>query len=96
MDPVEELLTTYNDLNSSTIEELSEAPSALEFMRYVARNRPFVIRGGCSDWKATQRWSASYLRKVLQHEKINVAVTPNGQVPVFSLSFLDLLVNEYR
>ncbi|KAJ2974605.1 hypothetical protein NUW58_g8607 [Xylaria curta] len=38
-----ELLTTYNELNSSRIEELNEEPSPLEFMRYVARNIP--LRG---------------------------------------------------
>ncbi|KAK6594728.1 phospholipase a2 [Botrytis cinerea] len=56
-DPITDLLTTYNELNSSTITILDEAPSALEFMRFVALNRPFIVRGFASDWKATSTCS---------------------------------------
>lgn len=47
-DSISLLLTTYNELNSSTITVLDEAPSALEFMRFVSLNRPFVVRGFAS------------------------------------------------
>ncbi|KAM7201482.1 Cupin-like domain containing protein [Rhypophila sp. PSN 637] len=77
-DPLAELITTYNELNSSVIEELHEEPSPLEFMRFVARNTPFVIRGGASNWKATQMWSPSFLSEHLGDEPVNVAVTPLG------------------
>ncbi|OTB06186.1 hypothetical protein M426DRAFT_119493 [Hypoxylon sp. CI-4A] len=77
-DPIVELITSFNELNSSTVEELDEEPSPLEFMRYVARNTPFVVRGGASDWTATQRWSVSYLRESLVGHRVNVAVTPYG------------------
>ncbi|PSR81203.1 putative phospholipase [Coniella lustricola] len=77
-DPVEALLTTYNELNPSVIEELHEEPSPLEFMRYVARNTPFVVRNGASDWNATRTWTADYLRDFLRQHKVNVAVTPEG------------------
>ena len=40
----QDLLETYNDLNPANVEELYEEPSPLEFMRYVAKNRPFVVR----------------------------------------------------
>ncbi|KAI8951331.1 phospholipase A2 [Xylaria longipes] len=72
------LLTTYNELNSSHIEELDEEPSPLEFMRYVARNTPFVVRRGARDWAATRTWDAAYLRSRLAGSKVNVAVTPFG------------------
>ncbi|KAI1817176.1 phospholipase A2 [Poronia punctata] len=77
-DPIAELLTTYNELNSSRIEELDEEPSPLEFMRYVSRNTPFVVRGGARDWVATRTWDAPYLRSALAGHKVNVAVTPFG------------------
>ncbi|KAH8164630.1 hypothetical protein CIB48_g3618 [Xylaria polymorpha] len=77
-DSIAELLTTYNELNSSHIEELDEEPSPLEFMRYVARNRPFVLRRGAKDWAATRTWDASTLRSTLAGNKVNVAVTPFG------------------
>lgn len=77
-DPIAELLTSYNELNPSVIDELDEEPSPLEFMRYVSRNTPFVIRGGARDWRATQQWSASYLRSALSGHAVNVAVTPFG------------------
>ncbi|KAI0426175.1 phospholipase A2 [Xylaria sp. FL1042] len=77
-DSIAELLTTYNELNSSRIEELDEEPSPLEFMRYVARNTPFVVRRGAQDWTATRTWDAAYLCSTLAGHKVNVAVTPYG------------------
>lgn len=79
MDPVAELITNYNELNSSTIiDELDDEPSPLEFMRYVSRNTPFVVRGGATGWTATKTWTASYLKDFLRDHQINVAVTPFG------------------
>ncbi|KAL2760558.1 hypothetical protein ACRALDRAFT_1066933 [Sodiomyces alcalophilus JCM 7366] len=40
LDSISNLITTYNELNSHVIDELSEEPSPLEFLRYVARNTP--------------------------------------------------------
>jgi jumonji domain-containing protein 7 len=77
-DPIVELLTTYAELNSSRIDELTEAPSALEFMRYVARNRPFVVRGAARDWEATRTWNVQTLQELLGPQSVNVAVTPEG------------------
>lgn len=81
-DPVVELLDNYHELNSSDIQELDAEPSPLEFMRYVARNTPFVVRKGAANWTATQNWTASYLRTCLQDQTVNVAVTPKGWVDV--------------
>jgi peptidyl-lysine (3S)-dioxygenase / protease len=78
LDPIAELLTTYAELNSSRIDELAEVPSALEFMRYVARNRPFVVRGGARGWKATRTWNVGTLKALLEGQSVNVAVTPRG------------------
>ncbi|PQE33443.1 phospholipase A2 protein [Rutstroemia sp. NJR-2017a WRK4] len=78
VDPIRELLMTYNELNSSTITVLDEPPSALEFMRFVALNRPFVVRDFASDWQATSTWSLSHLKSTLLSHPVNVAVTPRG------------------
>ncbi|KAI9718413.1 MAG: hypothetical protein M1812_004134 [Candelaria pacifica] len=72
------LLTTYQDLNNPTPEILTTPPSPLEFLRYVSQNKPFVIRGGASEWPATKKWNAEYLVGVMGDEKIQVAVTPSG------------------
>ncbi|KAF7862773.1 hypothetical protein EAF04_007645 [Stromatinia cepivora] len=77
-DPIAELLTTYSELNSSTVTVLDEAPSALEFMRFVSLNRPFVVRGFALDWKAASTWSLSHLKSTLSSHQVNVAVTPHG------------------
>ncbi|KAI0376655.1 putative pla2g4b [Hypomontagnella monticulosa] len=77
-DPIAELITTFNELNAGVVEELEEEPSPLEFMRYVARNTPFVIRGGASSWPVISRWTAAYLRESLAGHNVNVAVTPFG------------------
>ncbi|EFY97607.1 Transcription factor jumonji/aspartyl beta-hydroxylase [Metarhizium robertsii ARSEF 23] len=73
-----DVISTFNELNSSTIEELDSEPSPLEFMRFVSRNSPFVIRGAASSWKATRQWSSTYLRSALAGQTVNVAVTPHG------------------
>ncbi|KAG0648810.1 Jumonji domain-containing 7 [Hyphodiscus hymeniophilus] len=73
-----ELLTTYNELNLPTADILSEEPSPLEYMRYVARNRPFVVRRGAADWTATKTWNVSTLKELLMRQSVNVAVTPKG------------------
>jgi jumonji domain-containing protein 7 len=80
IDPIISLLTNYNELNSSSVDELAELPSPLEFMRYVARNRPFVVRGGAADWKATKTWNVATLKTLLRGQHVNVAVTPKGYV----------------
>ncbi|KAK4203331.1 cupin-like domain-containing protein [Triangularia verruculosa] len=77
-DPIAELIENYNELNSSVIEELTEEPSPLEFMRYVAKNTPFVVRRAAKDWKAAKEWNANFLKDFLKDETVNVAVTPHG------------------
>lgn len=73
-----ELIETYHELNADVIDELYEEPSALEFMRYVARNRPFVVRKGAESWKAVQKWDSDYLIDVVGDCEVNVAISPHG------------------
>jgi len=75
---LKQMLTTYDDLNSTVIEELYEEPSALEFLRFVAKNRPFVLRGGAEHWTAFQQWNAEYLLRAMGDSLVNVAITPSG------------------
>lgn len=51
----------------------------LEFYRdYVSKNIPVVIRKGCSNWPAVNKWNATYLRQTIPEKIIAVAITPNG------------------
>ena len=77
---IEHLISSYHELNSSLIDNLTEEPSPLEFMRYVACNRPFIVRGGISSWPAVQKWDVQYLKAVLSDKAITVALTPDGSV----------------
>ncbi|KAK4192894.1 JmjC domain-containing protein 7 [Podospora australis] len=77
-DPIAELIENYHELNSSAVHELHEEPSPLEFMRYVAKNTPFVVRGAAANWQATRTWNVGFLKEVLGEETVNVAVTPAG------------------
>jgi hypothetical protein len=79
-DPIADLITAYHEFNATAIDELHEEPSALEFMRYVAKNRPFVVRGGAKGWKACESWDAAYLSGVMRSEDVQVAITPYGYV----------------
>lgn len=72
------LISTYHELNANIVDELNEEPSPLEFMRYIAKNRPFIIKKGARDWKACKQWDANYLREAMRGEDVNVAVTPLG------------------
>lgn len=77
-DAVKHLITTYGELNAPIVEELASEPSPLDFMRFVARNTPFVVRGGASSWKAVKKWDRDYLASTLAGQSVNVAVTPYG------------------
>ncbi|KAJ1927381.1 hypothetical protein IWQ60_002968 [Tieghemiomyces parasiticus] len=72
------LSTDVQELNSTFVTELAALPTPLEFMRYVARNRPFVVRGGAQDWPARTKWTMAYLCERLRDQLVTVAVTPNG------------------
>ncbi|KAK3711966.1 hypothetical protein LTR37_009278 [Vermiconidia calcicola] len=71
-------IESYHELNAAVVDELKEDPSPLEFMRYVARNRPFVVRRAAAEWDAVKKWDAVYLRQVMGNSPVNVAVTPLG------------------
>jgi jumonji domain-containing protein 7 len=71
-------LRDYYSFNPSNVEIIMEEPTPLEFMRFVARNRPFVIRGGATSWAAYEKWNAAYLVEKLGDTSVNVAVTPKG------------------
>lgn len=78
MDPIESLIQTYNELNPPVIDELDSVPTSVQLMRYVAKNRPFLVRNGAKDWDAVKNWNAAYLRQKLQRLEVKVAVTPEG------------------
>ena len=73
------MLTTYHELNGG-IHVLYEEPSPLDFMRYVTKNRPLLVRRGCSKWLAVRRWNVDYLGKLIQDTPIKIAITPYGLV----------------
>lgn len=43
-DPIATMIETYHELNPGIVEELQAEPNALEFMRRVGQNQPFVVR----------------------------------------------------
>lgn len=81
---IEELITTYQELNGSQVAELTEVPSPIEFMQYVRRGRPCVIRGAASEWPAT-KWTVEYLENKMKGSYIQVAITPLGCVDSFPI-----------
>lgn len=74
-----DMLTTYHELNGD-IHVLYEEPSPLDFMRYVTKNRPLVVRRGCSKWLAVLKWNVDYLQETMKDVPVKVAVTPHGSV----------------
>lgn len=74
----------YQSLNPSTVTELEDVPSPLEFARYVGSNRPCVIRGGARKQQlpALERWTDHYLVERLAEKALRISVTPSGYVCV--------------
>ncbi|KAI5479833.1 phospholipase A2 [Pseudohyphozyma bogoriensis] len=75
------LVRDYQELNSSTATEVDATPTALEFAKFVAANRPLVIRGEGQRQvlPALARWTDKYLCDKLGERKVTVAVSPNGR-----------------
>jgi jumonji domain-containing protein 7 len=75
-----ELLDSYHDINSQTVTELHQEPTPLEFMRFVARNQPFVIRNNSNPnfRQITKTWNAKYLCTKMAESPVRVAITPAG------------------
>ncbi|KAJ1992937.1 hypothetical protein H4R33_000813 [Dimargaris cristalligena] len=73
-----DLVTEAQELNVGAVTELDQVPTPLEFMRYVAQNRPFVVRGGARHWPARTQWSNDHLRSIMGDQLVTVAITPNG------------------
>jgi jumonji domain-containing protein 7 len=75
---LQDLLSTYHDLNPPQVIVLDSEPSPLEFMRHVSLNRPFVVRNYATSWPALNNWNTSYLSQTLEEQPVNVAITPHG------------------
>lgn len=90
-DNIRAAINTYHELNASVIDELEDEPSPLEFMRFVSKNRPFVVRNAAKDWQALNKWDAEYLRRKMEGQSVQVAVTPFGLVDMNGS-----LLSEYR
>ena len=73
-----DLLETYFETNNENIDYLFENPSPLQFMRYLVKNRPFIVKGGCLTWPAVEKWNFGYLAQMMGDAEVDVAETPHG------------------
>ena len=73
-----EMLEAYSETNNDYIDLLSEEPTPLDFMRYVAKNRPFIVKQGCSTWPAVRKWNIDYMLQKMGDAKVDIAQTPYG------------------
>ena len=92
---IEELITNYQALNGRHVTELTEVPSPIEFMQFVRKGRPCVIRGAASGWPATSCWTVEYLENKMKGSNIKVAITPLGCVVGFSSLCIYLSLSEH-
>ena len=72
------LIRTYHELNSEHIDVLHSEPSPIQFMKYVAKNRPFLVKGGCAAWGAIRKWNEEYLTQKMGNGAVKIAITPHG------------------
>ena len=73
---IEEMILSYQDFNSA-IEVYNIDPSSKVYAKHITKNRPFIIRGGCSKWPSAH-WSVAYLLEKMDGRSVKVAETPVG------------------
>jgi len=68
-------------VNVRAIEERNKSLTKEEFhLRYVAMNRPVVIRGGAYEWKCFTKWrNLSYIREIIGGEEVSVEKYPTKE-----------------
>lgn len=93
-----ELISSYHELNGNYVDELEQPPIPLDFLQYVARNRPFVVRKAAVTWPAVSLWSSDYLAAVMKDSTVKVAITPSGSEaqPVNLLISRELNIDGFR
>lgn len=64
----------YQDFTSATIDSIDHLPSGVEFGKYVASNRPLVIRKR-NPSLAISRWTNEYLLETLCETMVSIAVS---------------------
>lgn len=74
----QDLIRTYHELNSEHIDVLDSEPSPTQFMKYMAKNRPFLVKAGCSAWAAVRKWNEAYLTQKMGKGAVKIAITPHG------------------
>lgn len=74
------LIKDYQQLNPRSILALDHTPSPLEFHRFVADNRPLVVRGEGRrrQLPALDKWTDEYLIERMAGLTVEVAVSPEG------------------
>lgn len=60
---------------------IESPPGTAFFKRYVEKNRPVLIRGAMSGWKARRTWTPDYLRALVGGREGEVIVSANGLFP---------------
>lgn len=81
-------VTRYQEYNASTCAEfVDETPSALEFHRFVASNRPVVLRrqGYRDQVPALDKWTDEYLVDKMEQRLVDISVDPTGFANFFFL-----------
>ena len=73
-----DLLTSYHEFNVNFVEAFDGAPTALDFLHCVQKNRPVVFRGAISQWKALRDWNSDYLCAKMGSAPVMIAETPLG------------------
>jgi len=78
------LIKEQQSLNPSRVTELDGVPSPAAFSRFVAGNRPVVMRGAGRELQipALERWSDEYLVEKLAERELDISATPEGCGPL--------------
>lgn len=74
-----ELITTYHQLNSRSADIHHGPPTPIQFLRYVHANHPVVFKGAATkDHFEPAKWNTKYLLKKMEGCNITIAETPFG------------------
>ncbi|MCK1452850.1 cupin-like domain-containing protein [Bradyrhizobium sp. 35] len=87
--PGHRVLSTLQNAGWSSIPTVTQLSDQDFVTNYVDAMSPVILRGGCSDWIACQRWSPQYFDQVAGSLSVTVKTLKSGQIEVSSWRLAD-------
>lgn len=74
-----QLLETFRSANPAHVPRVPGPPTSEQLKSQVDKNFPIIFTDAFPHWPAHEAWSSSHFRRVMGHDAVTVAMTPNGR-----------------